>query len=55
MLRADAEGVFGGAVESSERNEGGLATTTLVFVVGQQRITADFVEDVLVRYIVTSK
>jgi hypothetical protein len=55
MLRADAEGVFGRAVESSERNEGGLATRTLVFVVGQQRITADFVEDVLVRYTVTSK
>ncbi len=55
MLRADAERVFGRAVESSERNEGGLATRTLVFVVGQQRITADFVEDVLVRYIVTSR
>ena len=55
MLRADAEREFGRAVESSERNEGGLATRTLVFVVGQQRITADFVEDVLVRYIVTSR
>ncbi len=55
MLRADAESAFGRAVESSERNEGGLATKTLVFAVGQQRITADFVEDVLVRYIVTSR
>jgi hypothetical protein len=55
MLRGDAERAFGRAVESSQRNEGGLATATLVFVVEQQRITADFVEDVLVRYTVTSK
>jgi hypothetical protein len=55
MLRADAERAFGRAVESSRRIEGGLATATLVFVVGQQRIAADFVEDVLVRYTVTSK
>jgi hypothetical protein len=55
MLRADAERAFGRAVESSQRIEGGLATATLVFVVGQQRIAADFVEDVLVRYTVTPK
>jgi hypothetical protein len=55
MLREDAERAFGRAVESSERREGGIAITTLVFVVGEQRATADFVEGVLVRYTITSK
>ncbi len=55
MQRGEAERAFGRAVESSERREGALAITTLVFVVGEQRIAADFVEDVLVRYTITSK
>jgi hypothetical protein len=55
MLRADAEREFGTAVESSDRREGGLAIRTLVFVVGEQRIAADFVEDVLIRYAITSR
>src|SRR6202158_2495858 len=55
MLRGDAERAFGRAVESSEHHEGGLGAATLVFVVGQQRITADFVEDAVVRYTVTSR
>ena len=55
MLREDAEREFGRAVESSQRREGGLAITTLVFVIGEQRATADFVEGVLVRYTITSK
>jgi hypothetical protein len=55
MLREDAEREFGRAVESSQRREGDLAITTLVFVIGEQRATADFVEGVLVRYTITSK
>jgi hypothetical protein len=55
MLREDAEREFGRAVESSQRREGGLAITTLVFAIGEQRATADFVEGVLVRYTITSK
>jgi hypothetical protein len=55
MTRAEAERAFGRVVESSERRDGGLAVTTLVFDVGDQRLAADFVEDVLVRYTVTSK
>lgn len=55
MLRADAEREFGRPVEVSEHRDAGLAVTTLVFVAGDQRITADFVEDVLVRYTITSK
>ena len=55
MLRIDAERAFGRSLESSQRREGSLSLTTLVFVVGEQRITADFIEDVLVRYTMTSK
>jgi len=55
MTRAEAEQAFGRFVESSERRDGGLAVTTLVFDIGDQRLAADFVEDVLVRYTITSK
>ena len=55
MSRADAEDVLGRAWESSERHEGNLVVTTLVFVAGDERITADFVEDVLVRYSIMSR
>jgi hypothetical protein len=55
MLRADAEREFGKAVESSERREGDITVATLVFSIGEQRVSADFVEDVLVRYTITSK
>ena len=55
MTRAEAERAFGRVVESSERRDGGLAVTTLVFDIGDQRLAADFVEDVLVRYTITSK
>ena len=55
MTRADAERAFGRPVETSERKDGGLAVTTLVFLVSDQRISADFVEDVLVRYTISSK
>jgi hypothetical protein len=47
--------LFGRPAETSERRDGGLTVTTLVFVAGDQRISADFVEDVLVRYTVSSK
>jgi hypothetical protein len=55
MTRADAERAFGRPTETSGKRDGGLAVTTLVFDVGDQRITADFVEDVLVRYTLASK
>jgi hypothetical protein len=55
LTRGDAERLFGRPAETSERRDGGLAVTTLVFVAGDQRISADFVEDVLVRYTVSSK
>ena len=55
MTRAEAEREFGRPVESSERRDGGLAITTLVFDVADQRVSADFVEGVLVKYTITSK
>ncbi len=55
MLRVDAERLYGRPSETSERREGALSVTTLVFVAGDQQIRADFVDDVLVRYSVTSK
>ena len=55
LLRGEAERAFGKPVSSSERREGGIVITTLVFDVGDQRVSAEFVEDVLVRYTITSK
>ena len=55
MTRAEAERAFGRPVETSKKGDLGLTVTTLVFSVGDQGITADFVEDVLVRYTISSK
>ncbi|HMB81805.1 MAG TPA: hypothetical protein VKI43_17135 [Vicinamibacterales bacterium] len=55
LLRAEAERAFGRPVSASERREGGIVITTLVFSVGEQRVSADFLEDVLVRYTITSR
>jgi hypothetical protein len=55
MTRGEAERAFGRPTETSKRGDGDLVVTTLVFNVGDQRITADFVEDVLVRYTISSK
>ena len=55
MLRADAEREFGTPVQSSERREGEITIVTLVFSIGEQRVSADFIEDVLVRYTITSR
>ena len=55
MTRPEAERAFGRAVESSQHAAADVSITTLVFVVGDQRVSADFVEDVLVRYTITSR
>jgi hypothetical protein len=55
MTRAEAERAFGKPVDSSDRREGSVVITTLVFVSGDQRIAADFLEGVLVRYTITSR
>src|SRR3954452_4859321 len=55
MSRLDAERAFGRPEATTQRSDGGFAVTTLVFLVADQRVSADFVEDVLVRYTITSK
>ena len=55
LLRGEAERAFGKPVSSTERREGGIVITTLVFDVADQRVTAEFVEDVLIRYTIVSK
>ncbi len=55
MLRVEAERQFGRPVSVSERREGTLRVATLVFTRGDSRITADFVEDVMIRYTVASR
>ena len=55
LLRPDAERAFGRPVSATERREGGIVITTLIFDAGDQRVSAEFVEDVLVRYTITSK
>jgi hypothetical protein len=55
MRRGEAEAMFGSPVERSEKREGSVAVTTLIFEQGEQRLTAAFIEDVLVRYTITSK
>jgi len=52
MLRQDAERAFGTPVDSSQRREGELTVVTLVFVRGTDRITAEFVEDVMIRFVI---
>lgn len=53
--REDVERAFGRPMQASERRDGGLVTATLVFASGNERVTVDFVEDVLVRYTVSSR
>jgi hypothetical protein len=55
MSRADAERIFGQPVSSSQKTTGDLVVTTLVFETQAQRVTADFVEGLLVRYTVSSR
>ena len=55
LSRAELERLFGTPASSAERREGGLLVTTLVFDVGDQRVSADLVEDVLIRYAIMSR
>ena len=55
LLRAEAERLFGTPASVSDRREGAFSVTTLVFTVADQRITAEFVDDVLIRYTIMSR
>jgi len=52
MLRVDAERRFGLPVDVTQRREGTLTVVTLTFVRGTERITAEFVEDVMIRFVI---
>jgi hypothetical protein len=55
MSRADAERSYGKPIDSSDRREGSVVITTLVFISGDQQINAEFIEDILVRYTITAR
>jgi hypothetical protein len=55
LSRIETERIFGPPASVSERREGGLLVTTAVFNVRDQRVTADFVDEVLIRYAVMSR
>jgi hypothetical protein len=55
MPRQEVERSFGQPVEHSEKREGNVIVTTLTFDVGDERLTAAFVEGVLVRYTIASR
>jgi hypothetical protein len=55
LTRSETERMFGRPAETSQKTTGDVTMTTLVFIVNGQRVSADFVEDVLVRYTITSK
>ena len=55
MTRGDVERMLGRPAETSQHASGDVTVTTLVFVAGDDRVTADFVEEVLVRFAITSK
>jgi hypothetical protein len=55
MSRADVEDVLGPATKVVPRREGTLQTETATFETGDNRVTALFVEGVLVRYTIASR
>jgi len=55
MPRVEAERLFGKPIESFDRWDGSRSVTMLVFDTGEERITTEFVENVMVRYTIMSK
>ena len=55
MLLADVEAVLGPAGKTTPRKEGTLTVTVATYTTGDQVITAEFVEGVLVKYSIASK
>ncbi len=50
----EVEGMLGASVQQTDRMEGTLRVSTRTFEPGRERVVADFVEDVLIRYEVSS-
>jgi len=55
MTIAEVEDSLGKAEKTTERSEGALKVVTAIFSRDDQRITAEFVEGVLIRYSIASK
>lgn len=55
MTMAEVEDVLGRPEKSAERQEGSLKVVAATYSLDDQRVTAEFVEGVLVRYSITSK
>jgi hypothetical protein len=55
MLLADVERILGRAEKSTPRNEGTLRVISATFSRGDQIVTAEFVEGVLIKYSIASK
>jgi hypothetical protein len=55
MTRTEAERMYGPPIDVSEKREGSMIVQVLVFVSGDNRIKAEFIDDVLVRYTITPK
>ena len=55
MTTGEMEALLGAAIDSTERKEGTLTVVTRRYRSGAGRIAAEFVEDVLIRYSITSE
>jgi hypothetical protein len=55
MLQADVDQLLGTPQKSSDRAEGRLKVTTRVYATKAGRVSAEFVEGVLIRYTITSE
>jgi hypothetical protein len=55
MLLQDVDALLGSAARSSERKEGTLRVQTREYATPDGRVTAEFVEGVLIRYRITSE
>ncbi len=55
MAREEVETMLGRASSSADRHEGNETITVLAFSRGDQRITAEFVEGILIRYTIASR
>ena len=55
MTTGEVQALLGAAVDSSERKEGSLTVITRRYRRDAERVTAEFVEDVVIRYAITSE
>jgi hypothetical protein len=54
MTRAQVEALYGPATETNDHSEGGLTITTCVFKAQDVRVQADFVNGVMIRFLLSS-